>query len=831
MTDHQRMIKQAALAYLKYGLAVLPISPATKRTPTSFEKDEAGNPLWPHGFKWKHLQDELPAVPDVESWIMSYPTCWIGVACGRGSKNLEILDFDVPGKKGEAPAFAPWIQMLEAHGHQDLIAKLAMQESVSKGIHVWYRCETEVEGSQKLAERPATEAELAVSGQKKRVLIETRGQGGLVVVHPSPGYRWIQHDHELIPTITAEEREVLLSFARFFNVEPDAPVSVSSGPRTDIEVGQRSGDDFDARGSWYALLEPHGWRMAATSGPYTYWVRPGKKASDGHSARTGVGSQGDRFYCWSTAAGVPAEQLLTKFAVFAWLNSGGDYSAAALELGKQGYGPKAAAMAGKSVNSRDRVPDGLSPGIYRSITQQEEEGAFEDREADTSLDFQANDVGNAERLVHLYGKDFRYCSLWGRWLCWDGKRWKQDETGGSPVYRAAIAMVRGIAREAMRPGREGKRGEMLEWAGKCHSRSRIDNMVALARHMPGIPVTPDELDQDTELLNVANGTIDLRTLELKPHDRDQLITRLIDVPFEPEADCPFWLTFLDRVLAGDEDLMRYVWKAAGYTLTGHVSAKCFFFLYGTGDNGKSIFIETIQALLGDYGTTLNVESLMVQPMGSGATNDIASLKGRRFVVSTETEDGKRLSESTIKRLTGDDTISARFLHQEFFSFKPQFKLWLMGNHKPTIRGTDPAIWRRVSLVPFEVSIPKEEQIPSNEMHRRLRAEFPGILAWLIEGCAQWAKEGLAKPEKILAAVSSYREENDILGKFLDERTYSDSSIAIKASEMFESYQKWCKANGEFSMSSHRFGKAMRERGEEPKRSKDGNYYHGRGLME
>jgi P4 family phage/plasmid primase-like protien len=797
--------------------------------------------------KWQVYMDDLPTLGDVASWMQQYSGCWIGVACGRGSGNLELLEFDVPGKhelkpgeQGVPPAYEPWRELVaQCPGGGELLAKLVIEQSPSGGMHVFYRAAGDVPGNRKLATRPGVGA-----------LIETRGQGGLAVCCPTPGYTIVQGSFEDVPTLSEDEWNSLVYAARLLDETPVAEASTPAPakPSTPLAEGElMAGDHYNRDAAWEEVLEPHGWTRVGRWGSFTLWRRPGK--SDGWSARTGDGSAGDRLVVFSTSTVLPSMKALTKYAAWAMLEQNTDspdWGAAALALGRKGFGPQSyrsgSSTATKSVNDRAKGEKGVpaDPLAEMGYGKKKKEGwqpgpeevsddaPESDPAAAEVLRFSPTEFGNAERLVALYGRDLRYCHLWGKWLVWDGRRFAQDDTGGALVSQLAKAMIRGIARDAWLVENEGRRGEMLEWCGKCHNRSKLENTVALAKTEKGVPVTPDEMDHDYDQVNVLNGVVDLRTSEIREHDRGLLMTKLIDIPFNPDADCPRFIEFLDQVLGGDKDLLRYVWKALGYSLTGYSSEQKLFFCYGNGRNGKSTLIELVMRIMGDYAAAAPPDILMVRNQESAVSNDIAMLKGARMVATDETEDGKRLNEALIKRLTGSQRITARYLHQEFFTFDPTFTIWMSGNHKPQIRGTDVGIWRRVVLIPFNVTIAEEDV--DRELPAKLWSEREGILAWLIDGARAWFEEGLGQVETIDSAVASYREESDTLGAFLTECTYIDSEAKVLSSAMYDRYTKWAKQNNEYVMSQKRFSQAMAERGEQKARETAGVYFYGRDLV-
>jgi putative DNA primase/helicase len=313
------------------------------------------------------------------------------------------------------------------------------------------------------------------------------------------------------------------------------------------------------------------------------------------------------------------------------------------------------------------------------------------------------DLGNASRLVAAHGADLRFVSLWSQWLVWDGTRWAKDETG--EVHRRAKDTVRRMYAEAMMLDDSKEREVLGKHATASENEKRISSMIALARTEPEVVVKPDALDADHWLLNCTNGTLDLRTGTLRPHDRTDRITKLAPVVYDASARCDRWLAFLEQIFEGDGDLIRYMQKVIGFSLTGTTLDHALFMAYGSGANGKSTLFKTVATMLGDYAQNARSQTLMLKRTDSGATPEIARLHGARFVLAVEAEAGKHLAEGLVKGLTGGDRVVARNLYQGEFEFEPTHKLFLAVNHKPRIGGTDYGIWRRVHLIPFTVTIP------------------------------------------------------------------------------------------------------------------------------
>lgn len=422
--------------------------------------------------------------------------------------------------------------------------------------------------------------------------------------------------------------------------------------------------------------------------------------------------------------------------------------------------------------------------------------------------FNLTDTGNGRRIARDHKQDIRYCHIWGCWEIWNGRYWEKDSSG--EIYRRAKNTVASIYSEAAIAIDSEQRKTLAAHATRSESEARINAMINLAKSEPGIPVSPNMFDIDPWLLNCENGTLNLKTMELYQHRRENLITKLAPVSYDMTAECPIWISFLQKIMNGNQGLITFIQKALGYTLTGDTREQVLFILYGTGANGKSTLINTIISLLGDYALQTPAETFLQGDRSGGIPNDIARLRGARFVAAVEAGEGRRLSEVLIKQLTGQDTITARFLHQEFFEFKPICKIFLATNHKPRISGTDHAIWRRVRLIPFNVTIPESER--DKELPDKLKSELPGILAWAVRGCLGWQELGLGMPEEIRNATEGYRADMDLIANFLDECCNISSFASVWAGDLYDAYTAWCSVNGEKAHSQRRFGMSLTERG-------------------
>ena len=419
--------------------------------------------------------------------------------------------------------------------------------------------------------------------------------------------------------------------------------------------------------------------------------------------------------------------------------------------------------------------------------------------------FNLTDMGNAERFISRHGQRVRYCYEIRSWFVFDGVRWVRD-VGGGRASKLAKETVRSIYREASKADDEADRKAIAKHAARSEAAARVEAMLKLAECE--VPVTPDELDSDLYLLNCLSGTVDLRTGHLREHRREDYITKLAPVDYDPKAEAPTFEAFLKRVQPKQE-VRAFLKRAVGYSATADTSEQCLFIDHGGGMNGKSTFAEVISTTLGDYAQRAPTEMLMLRRSG-GIPNDVARLKGARFVTASETEEGRRLAESLVKDLTGSDTLTARFMRAEFFDFTPTHKLWLSTNHKPEIRGTDLAIWRRIRLIPWSVKIPPADQ--DKKLPEKIRAELPGVLAWVVAGCLEWQDQGLTPPEEVQKATKAYRAESDVLAGFLADCCKIGEAETEYATALWKAWQRWAEQSGETVGTQNRFGGKLRERG-------------------
>lgn len=399
-------------------------------------------------------------------------------------------------------------------------------------------------------------------------------------------------------------------------------------------------------------------------------------------------------------------------------------------------------------------------------------------------------------FTRRYHRDWRYVAAWGRWLVWDGQRWRNEDT------LAATDLIRSVCRQT------ALRADDRKVAAKLASSGTVGGVERLARADRRHAATTDEWDADPWLLNTPGGVVDLKTGRMRANDRADRMTKITTAT--PRGECPQWRSFLSDVTGGDQNLQDYLQRMVGYALTGSTREHALFFLYGTGANGKSVFVNTLADILGDYATNAPMDTFMETRTDRHPT-DMAGLRGARFVAAIETEQGKRWAESKLKSLTGGDKIAARFMRQDFFEFFPQFKLFVAGNHKPAIRNIDEAMKRRLHLIPFTITVPPEKR--DKHLQQKLLAERDGILAWALEGCLAWQRLGrLDPPQLVLDATDEYFEAEDALGRWMDERCLRVGTAKSLTAELFTDWKQWAEAAGEFVGSQKRFADLLLTRG-------------------
>lgn len=430
-----------------------------------------------------------------------------------------------------------------------------------------------------------------------------------------------------------------------------------------------------------------------------------------------------------------------------------------------------------------------------------------------------DDTGNAQRMHDLFKDKIRYNYNDKRWMIYDKNKWVYDITGY--IWKLIDKSMEAIKNEAEHYSGTELQQDFEKHLKKCRSNNTKKALEKEVQHYASI--TPNELDRHKLKLNTPDGIVDLINFKVSPCDPDMFFSKSSKVSIRKGEKCPLWIKFVNDIFGGNEELIRYIQKAVGYSLTGLTDEQCAFFCYGTGRNGKTTFLDIIRYIFGDYASNIQPETLMIKSSNSSANSDIARLKGARLVTSVEPNEGVRLNEGLLKQLTGDDIVTARKLYGEEFEFRPEFKLWMATNHKPIIRGTDTGIWRRIHLIPFTVQIPEEKV--DKKLKEKLMKEIDGIFLWILKGLDLYNKEGLKKPAAVTAAVEEYRGEMDTISRFLEECTVKSFAEPMRAKDLYNAFSSWCDENGEYKLTNTKFGIEMVKRFERKKDSR-GWYYIG-----
>ena len=634
--------------------------------------------------------------------------------------------------------------------------------------------------------------------------LDVRGEGGQVIAPPSisaksgQAYTWEAMSDPLEGIAVADAPQwlvQLLTAAPAARTPRRAQTINGSRPIGDLAPGER----FEAEHDWADLLTADGWQLfdarsnARGGDGYELWTRPGKERREGASASLYYGGSDVLKVFTSNATGLDQDATYTRFGYWAATRHHGDHSAAAQDLRAEHQRQQ-----GNGTVTTEQPP---APATVHDLQDEDEEP--------TPGDQPYTDLGNARRLVAAHGHDLRYAPELGAWLIWDGTRWAEDVT--LEVNRRQKAVVDAMFTQlATVVGQERRKRLFSHWQ-RSQASARLTASVEVARSEPGVPVLVRQLDSDPWALNTLSGLIDLRTGALSGHERHALVTKLAPVHVEPDAGCPTWEWFVDWAMGGDAELIGFLQRAIGYSLTGTVGEQVLFFCHGDGENGKSTFLNVIAKLLGDYSWTAESDLLLAAEHSRHSTG-VLDLAGRRFVVAQELDEGRKLAEAMVKKLTSHEAISARRMRQDNVEFLPTHKLWMAANHKPGVRGTDHAIWRRIRLIPFHARIApgeRDEHLPD-----RLNVELPGILQWALRGCCMWQQVGLQPPAAVAEATSTYRAEQDHVGRFLADCCEADEHATTTARDLRTVYEAWCAEQGEHAWSARAMGSHLTERGYE-----------------
>jgi len=417
------------------------------------------------------------------------------------------------------------------------------------------------------------------------------------------------------------------------------------------------------------------------------------------------------------------------------------------------------------------------------------------------------DAGNAEMIATIYGERLRYDHRLGRWLIWDGQRWQADNDGH--LIRLVLDAMRRRQELALKIRDVDQKKRAMSWTLGSESYSKMVSAINIAKNLDPLTDNGTGWDSNDWLLGVGNGVLDLRTGTLRNALPDDRITLNTEIDYNPDATAPRWEQFLSEIFDGDDELVGFIQRAVGYTLTGDTREQCLFLCHGGGANGKSVLLDILRTLLGDYAKNTPFSTFEMD-RNNANTNDLAALSRVRLVTAAETNEAQRLNEARVKAITGGDPITARFLHKEFFEYLPSFKVWLAMNHKPRILGADDGIWRRIRLIPFNVKFKGKDA--DKTLPDKLNAELGGILAWAVRGALDWQNGGLREPQVVVAETVNYRHESNNVLIYLDEQTIQNPQARIVSSTLYKKYRDWCNERGDYPISIQEFGRRMSDAG-------------------
>ena len=597
------------------------------------------------------------------------------------------------------------------------------------------------------------------------------------------------------------ETFIIQAYNRIARVTQPAPQVIEE--KSFSSEGESPFDAFEARADWADVLEPAGWQLSHTTGSTRYWVRPGKHRRDGHSATTGRASDRDRLYVFTTETPFTSGQCYTKGAAYAVLYHSGDMRAAARELKRLGYG-------GSNGHKTIVEPDALKVEFNPQPPVNADDP------------YELNDTGNAQRLVEAVGDRYRYSSPERRWYRFNGSNWQVDDI--EYMYRE-MEQVRSqlYAKAESWRGQDDKKADRIsKFALLSGNTPRVNAAFAAFRWQPGMSVSAGTFDQQAHLLSMVNGTFNLDTGELQPHNSKDMISKQFNASYDPSATCPRFEQFMAEAFP-DEQTRHYVQKAMGYSLLGEADQRKLFMLYGPSGTGKSQLTRVMELLYGSYGGTAAASTFRVR-RGEVITNDLHDLRGKRFISSSETSVDTVMDEELIKRFTGNDIITSRTLYQDNQSWRPVGVIWMATNHLPQLNSDDDAIWNRVVPIPMNtVFAGREDQIGAFA-ERVLLPEADGIFNWLLAGVAAYRAEGLTMDTGQLSeGLSAYQVETDTVAQFILDGTEEETLLpnpdsSAPSQVLYDLYGEFCRRVGVRALGIRRFKHRMERLGYQSYRS-------------
>lgn len=832
------MIHEAALNWYDAGCSMIPIRADGTKRPT---------------VEWKPYMAQRATRDQVSKWFVA--GLGIGIVCGKASRNLEMLELEGRAASSEdlTAVLAECRKRAVDHVFESLLSQGYAEWTPSGGLHMLYRIsDHEVPGNTKVARRPATAEELAVNPKDTiKVLSETRGEGGYVIVAPTHGAVHPTGDSwsvaagaiGVIPTITWEDRQRLVNavYAALDQMPAEQPVNRPAPSTLLPQDGSRPGDDFNTRATWDEILKPHGWRIHHQTLQETYWTRPGKQKVDGWSATTGYNNEADRLYVWSTSTPFNAETPYNKFSAYALLEHHNDFGAAARALAARGFGSRATTttnyVAG-TLATPDLPPPTQTLDTTASATQTTQIAVHDPNwrrdwmkphiPADAFVYEEQSLRVAGDIYARVYEDTFKYCAEKKKWYFWTGHVWNEDfkdrhEDGVKELLLAARLQ-----------GQQEDSPELTKWA-RAMSRASSPNVCRWARSDPSIAIESKELDANRHLITTANGVTDLDGgVSFQPgHNPKMLLTKSMPVAYDKDATAPQWDKFLKEVLP-DADTRDYLQRAIGLTLLGDAEQRALFLLHGESGTGKSQFIRVMELMFGDFAETATATTFNASSKTATITNDLNDLRGKRFVSLSELDEDERLNESLVKRLTGGDTAKSRGLYQENKSWRVEFMMWMATNHLPRLSSDDNAIWRRVKPIQFPNVIRQTGVEVTNLGEKLFAAEASGIFNWMLEGVRKYQEHGLKDLQVITDAVDAYRRDVDTVAQFV-EHAVDEHLVAVGEDQQMPTrtfhamYQEWCRNNGIRWLGERRFGHRVESLGYERKKTAAANVWLGIGT--
>jgi len=790
----------------KTGFNLVPIADKTKRPGVS---------------TWRQWTQDKQTESDINN-LFTGNYYGVGLICGQVS-GIEVLDIDC--KYDLTGTLFEDLLTIVFGRDNNLIKKIACQKTVSGGYHLIYKCSS-IAGNQKLAIRAATEQELSKYPNRKQYeVIETRGEGGYICCDPTPGYKFVTEQCGFdfssifdLKEITPEERVTLITSAKALNqaVAPVNAVKNEPDQKPNSEWIISPLDDYNDKVSdqdMLSLLQKHKWTITKQTSKIIHLARPDKKT--GTSATYGYHNK--CLYVFTCSDSVFAgPRGYTPVQVLALLEYNGDFSKTAKDLLNKGFGKKHQLSIPCNTSNNDTSGSQVKEPLKLTTDQ--------------SGELQISDALLAQYVVDQIKDRFRYNRSIESFCIYKNGRFQLDEKKHfTTIVQKYIRQMRLEIHDAF-PWLEFKTKQSIDKTFiRYLNTKKTREVIERIKDTPEIEVLEKELDRDPDLLNCKNGFINLRSGSFSHHTPDCLFSKVSGTGYDPKATCPKWKNFLAEIIP-DQEIRNYLQVLVGYSLTGDTSGQALIILFGSGANGKSVFVHIMEKLADEYYKTLQPDALIYkyQSTSGNATPEIAGLRGVRFAVSPEVPEG-RLDESLVKYLTGSDLVTARYLYGKPFTFRPSHKIWLTSNYLPTIRGSDYGIWRRIHVIPFSVQIPEEKRIPFTELCNDLITELPGILNWAIVGAKKYyAEKRLKPPEGVTKACSEYKRSVDTIETFITDQCIISDYISIKAKDLYKAYSEWCHDNNEYQFKSRDFYKNVELKGFE-KRNAAKNHVHFFGI--